>query len=315
MDRTQHALEHVHSSGVGLEIGPSYNPVAPKSAGFDVRSIDHLDRDGLVKKYEAIGLPPDQLARIEPVDYVWTGQPLSAVVGPDDLFDYIVASHVIEHTVDLISFVNECMKLLRPGGLVSLIVPDKRFCFDQLRPLSSAGAIVEAHLQPRTFHPVASFVDTHLYTVRRFGTDNTWDIDSCDNLEIPVCSWQRVRETVGYALPNDVYIDIHRWVFTPGSFRLLLADLNSLGYLDAEVNTITETHSFEFFVTLRAPTSATPPFTDVADPRRQELLRHIAAEETFNLLAQIDQLRQSRSWRVTRPLRAAGSQWRRIRRP
>jgi len=34
-----------------LEIGPSFSPVAPKSAGWDVRSIDHLPRDALIAKY------------------------------------------------------------------------------------------------------------------------------------------------------------------------------------------------------------------------------------------------------------------------
>jgi hypothetical protein len=48
-------------------------------------------------------------------------------------YSYIVASHVIEHTTDLLGFLVESEKRPRPEGVLVLTVPDKRFAFDVLR--------------------------------------------------------------------------------------------------------------------------------------------------------------------------------------
>ena len=39
--RSGMALNSVNTEGLGLEIGPSYNPIAPKSHGYNVRILDH----------------------------------------------------------------------------------------------------------------------------------------------------------------------------------------------------------------------------------------------------------------------------------
>jgi hypothetical protein len=33
----------------GLEIGPSFNPIVPKSEGYNVEILDHLNRDQLIQ--------------------------------------------------------------------------------------------------------------------------------------------------------------------------------------------------------------------------------------------------------------------------
>lgn len=50
MDRTAIILRDIDRNGLGLEIGPSHNPIAPRRSGFRVRTVDHLDREGLVAK-------------------------------------------------------------------------------------------------------------------------------------------------------------------------------------------------------------------------------------------------------------------------
>lgn len=37
-----------------LEIGPSYNPILPKKAGFAVKSVDHANQQDLIEKYSAM---------------------------------------------------------------------------------------------------------------------------------------------------------------------------------------------------------------------------------------------------------------------
>lgn len=132
MDRPAAILRDLDRSGLGLEIGPSHNPVAPRRLGFRVRTVDHLDRPGLVAKYTGHGVDTDA---IEEVDHVWRGEPLSELVGAPGGFDWIIASHVIEHVPDLVGFLRECERLLNAGGTLSLAIPDKRYCFDHLRPI------------------------------------------------------------------------------------------------------------------------------------------------------------------------------------
>ena len=73
--RAEIMLAAVPRDGRIIEIGPSFNPLAPKSEGWNSFSIDHLTREGLVAKYT--GHPGVDVGRIEPVDFVWTGGFLS----------------------------------------------------------------------------------------------------------------------------------------------------------------------------------------------------------------------------------------------
>ncbi len=87
-----------------LEIGPSYNPLFPKGGPQQVHVLDHATREELVAKYR--DHPSVDTTRIEEVDHVWTNGPLHEAV-PRDMhgqYDAFVASHVIEHTPDLVGF-------------------------------------------------------------------------------------------------------------------------------------------------------------------------------------------------------------------
>ena len=43
MERKEKILKHIDKNGYGIEIGPRHNPVAPKSAGYKVHIIDHMN--------------------------------------------------------------------------------------------------------------------------------------------------------------------------------------------------------------------------------------------------------------------------------
>ena len=124
MERNDKILEHVHRSGKGIEIGPSIDPIAPKREGFDVDVIDHMNRADLVAQYDVHGYDTNV---IEDVDFVWTGERYADLVGKTGHYDWIIASHVIEHIPDLVGFLVECSELLNEDGVISLVVPDKRY--------------------------------------------------------------------------------------------------------------------------------------------------------------------------------------------
>lgn len=279
-ERARTALRDLDIHGVGLEIGPSYNPIAPRSAGFDIRILDHSSRTGLVDKYRAAGLSQTELGRIEEVDYIWTGGPITDVIPADQRFDFIVAAHVIEHTTDVIGFLRAATDLLAPGGVLSLIVPDKRYCFDRLRPLTTAGQVVEAHLLPSTFHGPAAFIDTHLYSVRNNGAEMVWDRNTALHLQLAQCSWDDARHTIERTVDSDEYNDIHRWVFTPTSLELLLSDLYHLGFTDMRLASLAQNNSFEFFATLAKADLAPDNAGLVANDYRAELLARMTREES-----------------------------------
>jgi hypothetical protein len=63
----------IDKNGLGLEIGRSHNPMAPKKQGFNVHVLDHVSAKDLHTKYIDHDIVLDN---IEQVDFVWKGEPL-----------------------------------------------------------------------------------------------------------------------------------------------------------------------------------------------------------------------------------------------
>ncbi len=241
MSRVEKALAFVDRDGFGLEIGPSHAPIAPKRAGFNVDILDYMGADGLREKFKDEGV---DLSQIEDVDYVWGGEPLYELVGGKAKYDWIIASHVIEHVPDLASFLGDCEEVLRPEGVVSLIIPDKRYCFDHFRPHTTTGQVLDA-LERRSKRPTPGSVFDHVAN----SVEIAWSSGQKAALS-PTYSFDRARFLWDHAIRSGDYVDAHNWCFTPTSFRLILQDLNSLGLTGLHVAHEFETVGLEFFVTL-----------------------------------------------------------------
>lgn len=54
----------------------------------------------------------------------------------DDKYDFLVSSHVLEHTANPIMVMNQWMRVLKPGGYLVLIVPHRDMTFDRVRPIT-----------------------------------------------------------------------------------------------------------------------------------------------------------------------------------
>ena len=241
------------TSGLCLEIGPSYNPILPKRDGFRVETIDHGDATELRAKYSQHTVV--DVSRIEDVNHVWRGEPLSELVGCGR-FDAVVVSHVIEHTPDLLGFVKECEKTLAPGGRLVLMVPDRRRCFDFFRPASTTGAVLQAHHERRTRHTPGSafdFIANFCTFAGRQGT-GTAAAESFA-LSNPVTS--AGRGCWAFTEAGD-YRDCHAWVFTPSSFRLIASDLASIGATELKEESFWETPIFEFVTILSRAAAGCP---------------------------------------------------------
>ena len=235
----------IDKNGLGLEIGPSYSPFAPKKHGFNVHILDISSAEELRTKFKTFDV---DIENIEEVDYVWHGEPYSELIKHEEYYDWIIASHVIEHTPNLISFLNECEKLLKPTGVLSLVIPDKRYCFDYFHGTTSTGEFLDAFEQKRT-RPSPGKVFDHCAREVTCNGIPVWspeirgEFALAHEFSATFRHWELARTT-------ETYIDVHNWRFTPSSFRLVIADLQALGLTSFGIQIEFDTTGCEFYVTL-----------------------------------------------------------------
>ncbi|MBS1717612.1 MAG: methyltransferase domain-containing protein [Armatimonadetes bacterium] len=134
---TRPVLASTYLKGEGIEIGALHNPM-PVSSKATVRYVDRHPREELLKDY-----PDVPAADVVPVDIVDDGETLGTV--GDSSQDFIIASHMLEHTEDPIRTLKHFMRVLRPGGRLFLVVPDKRFTFDIDRPVTDFAHLLKDH--------------------------------------------------------------------------------------------------------------------------------------------------------------------------
>ena len=233
-----------------LEIGPSFNPMAPKRDGWDSYSLDHANQDELVKKYGPDGQPVHQ---IEDADFLWHDGDIESAI-PQSLwgtFKACIASHVIEHIPNPIGFYHSIDRLLAPNGVVLLVVPDKRYMFDFFKPHSSTSQLIDASRHNRTRHTKTTAFDNCAMNCK-VGDTFTWaegarlidlsffnDIFSANN-----------AYSAGIEDRESPYVDWHGWVYTPASFRLIMLELNALGLIPFVTRGSYSTFGCEFYCSL-----------------------------------------------------------------
>lgn len=120
------ALSYNWLRGSGIEIGALHNPLGIFPEHARVTYVDRLDEGALREHY-----PELANEALVPVGIIDDGEKLATVA--DDSQDFIIANHVIEHTEDPITSLDTWFRVVRPGGVVYLGVPDKRYTFDRER--------------------------------------------------------------------------------------------------------------------------------------------------------------------------------------
>lgn len=222
-------LDGISKDQKGLEIGPSHHPAAPKKCGYAVEIVDWLDQNGLKEHYRNDGI---NLDAIEPVDYVWHGESYYELIQKDNYYDYIIASHMIEHSTNLAGFFNDCSKLLKKEGVLRLAVPDKRYCFDHYRHTTGLAEVINNLYTPCPLQSAGNVAEYYMNAVSRKGRI------SWNKPVLPIIDFVRKHHNKSYKPVHDTgtvlyniqkayennYIDIHHYVFTPASFELLIYD-------------------------------------------------------------------------------------------
>jgi SAM-dependent methyltransferase len=273
--REEKLLSWVDKDGRGLEIGPGHSPVAPKKQGYNVQIIDYIGKEELIDKYRNIdadkyGGVKTPVENIEEVDFVWSGESYSELTGKKKYYDWIIASHMIEHTPDLIKFINQCDEILKDDGVLSLAIPDKRYCFDRFRPITGISKIVDAHLAGVTNHSMGTAVEYYLSVVSKGGKSG-WNQLHQGEYEF-IHDIEEVRDIMETIRESDEYHDFHSWCFTPSSFRLLINDLNLLGFISLKEMDSGFSHGLEFFQTLSKKGGISVDRMQLVQQMEQELL-------------------------------------------
>ena len=123
--------------GNGIEIGALHRPLrVPAKAS--VRYVDRMPETQLRQHY-----PELKGQKFASVSIIGSAYDLSQI--PDGSLDFVIANHLVEHLDYPIKGLREFARVLRPGGVLYMALPDARVGIDQGRPLTSLEHLMEEH--------------------------------------------------------------------------------------------------------------------------------------------------------------------------
>ena len=241
----------------GLEIGALHNPRVRRHQG-NIRYLDHASKEGLRKKYANDQDAASQAHNLVDVDYVIEpGQDIAEAIGDWGPVDYVIASHVIEHLPNPVGWLAQVEKVLVDGGVLSLVIPDKRYCFDAKRQVTTLAQFIGNYLNKPLVATPCQIFDYESNLLKATTTEELWS-----GMDVSSIWRSDVKHPKSFALAKaeeqlvkQEYVDLHASTFTPASFVSLMGDLADMGLTGFAIGEIfpTDQGSYEFFTTLEKP--------------------------------------------------------------
>ena len=125
--------------GDGIEIGALHNPLRiPR--GARVRYVDRMSVEDLRRQYPELAFEP-----LTPIDIIDDGEKLSSL--GESTQHFVIANHFLEHCENPLGAIQQMVRVLRPGGVLYVAVPDKRFTFDAERPVTKYEHIAKDYAE------------------------------------------------------------------------------------------------------------------------------------------------------------------------
>lgn len=135
------ARRYLH--GEGIEIGALTSPLRVPP-GVIVHHVDRMSRADLIEQegpaLVAAGNDPTNIPEISAID---DAAHLSSFA--DQTLDFVIANHVLEHLEDPIGALINMLRVIRPGGVLLLTLPDPRYTFDARRPITTVEHALDDH--------------------------------------------------------------------------------------------------------------------------------------------------------------------------
>ncbi|MSU48867.1 MAG: class I SAM-dependent methyltransferase [Opitutus sp.] len=132
--------------------------------------------------------------------------------------DYVIASHVLEHVANPVAALAEWYRVLKPGGIIYLVVPNRRAAWDHQRELTPVTHLLE-DFQRGTTARDATHID-------EFTEHVDWSLFSPDT---PVDEVPTQRAALARGLHETIArgedINIHFHTFEPANLRELIETL------------------------------------------------------------------------------------------
>ena len=232
-----------------VEIGALCNPVVRKVDG-EVFYVDYAKSDFLKERYKDD--PNVNINEIVEVDGVWGSNDLLSCLlgfGPVDL---VIASHVIEHVPDMITWLQEIESILKRSGELSLAVPDMRFTFDHLRRPTEFSDLYESYILKRRRPSPLSTLDFSI-NFSGISARDAWRGHTPSSLNISKSNLEVIKANTLNNIEHGIYQDVHVSVFTPLRFAELMRALTELDFVHYRCNAFIDTRfrGMEFFVRLQ----------------------------------------------------------------
>ncbi|MBA8916237.1 hypothetical protein [Methylorubrum thiocyanatum] len=232
-----------------LEIGALHRPTL-NPRDFNIKFADFTDTETLRKNYASMpGYNTDDIVN---VDYI-IGDGDYQSVFKQDKFDLVLGSHVGEHMPDFVGWLYRVYNILDTGGVLSLILPDKRYTFDFIRADTHVSEWIDNYEKNLT-RPSSSQIYYHIFEHVRLEGANLWDVGEGITLKRSHTddeAWEICRNT----FMAKSYFDTHCSILTPKSFFRNLCRLEEAGLMPFELEALydTEPNEIDFQVRLRRP--------------------------------------------------------------
>ncbi|GHV23244.1 hypothetical protein AGMMS49959_15860 [Planctomycetales bacterium] len=231
-----------------LEIGPLNRPLIPRENGN--KNVFYADMRSTTDVKDFYNNDPNvDCSLIVDIDFVVTDSYQKSFIGVEK-FDYIIASHVIEHIPQLLRFFRDIAEILNHAGKICLTIPDGRYCFDHYRYPTSFAECYDLYTRGVNNNPMR-FLDGALSYTKNDAA--FWWSNRSDYLNLPtdIDAGYAAVEQYRAALTGK-YVDAHFSVFTPESFLLLLYNMTKLSLFPFRLVEFfpTRPNTFEFDVVL-----------------------------------------------------------------
>lgn len=255
-ERVQLLTEGLSLNGTGLEIAPFYRPTLKKGQ-YHIYYTDYTTATELIRKHQHVPIAQQIAAETVEIDFIWHPGYDLIKCARGMQFDYVIASHVIEHVPNVIGWLSQLLSVLKVGGVLSLAVPDKHYTFDAYRSETEVSQMIDAWLRNQNIPSPAQIYDM---------LSNSADVPPSSSMPakegIPFEMLHRnytdhqALEFAIYSFTTGSYLDIHCSVFTPESLKAILLKIHELGLLNISVSEPISRGS-EFFIRI----------TKLGDPR------------------------------------------------